>query len=106
MIAATVAVQPTDDLPLIDDWVYAWSVDHFLKTGQLRVLDWSAHYPLAQIVWGALFVRVFGFSFFILRVSTLVLEWIGLLAFFCTLRAVGVGPSWSAPGHWASTSTR
>ena len=98
MIAATVAVQPTDDLPLIDDWVYAWSVDHFLKTGQLRVLDWSAHYPLAQIVWGALFARVFGFSFFVLRVSTLVLEWIGLLAFFCTLRAVGVGPSGSALG--------
>ncbi|PYO54209.1 MAG: hypothetical protein DMD83_22775, partial [Candidatus Rokuibacteriota bacterium] len=40
MIAATVAVESTDDLPLIDDWVYAWSVDHFLKTGQLRVLDW------------------------------------------------------------------
>lgn len=97
-IAAAVVVHPTDDLPLIDDWTYAWSVDHFVKTGELRVLDWSAHYPLAQIVWGALFARVFGFSFFVLRLSTLVLEWIGLLAFYCTLRAVGVGPSWSTLG--------
>ncbi len=72
VVAAAIVAHPTDDIPLIDDWTYAWSVQHFLKTGELRVLDWSAHYPLVQILWGGLFSRIFGFSFSILRVSTLV----------------------------------
>src|SRR3712207_7580105 len=45
-----------------DDWTYAWSVEYFLRTDELRMLEWSAHYPLAQILWGALFSRLFGFS--------------------------------------------
>ena len=50
-------------VPLIDDWIYAWSVHHFLQTGALRMLEWSSHYPLAQILWGALFSHLCGFSF-------------------------------------------
>ena len=56
------------------------------------MLEWSAHYPLAQILWGALFSQLFGFSFVVLRLSTLVLAWAGLLAFFLTLREVGIRP--------------
>jgi hypothetical protein len=37
------------------------------------MLEWSAHYPLAQILWGALFSQLLGFSFIVLRLSTLVL---------------------------------
>ena len=61
------------DVPLHDDWTYAWSVEHFLKTGKLAVLDWSIHYPFAQILWGALFCLPFGLSFSALRVSTVML---------------------------------
>src|ERR671924_396301 len=80
------------DAPVIDEWTYAWSVEHFLQTGELRVLEWSTVYPLAQILWGALFSRLLGFSFAVLRLSTLVLAWAGLLAFFLTLRQVGIRP--------------
>ena len=44
-----VLVSPWQNVPVIDDWVYAWSVEHLLKTGQLRVADISAVYPLPQI---------------------------------------------------------
>jgi hypothetical protein len=67
-------------------------VEHFLETGELRMLEWSAHYPLAQILWGALFSRLLGFSFAVLRLSTLVLAWAGLLALYGTLRELGVRP--------------
>jgi len=77
------------DVPLHDDWTYAWSVEHFLKTGKLAVLDWSIHYPFAQILWGALFCLPFGFSFSALRVSTVMLAWLGALAFYGTLRELG-----------------
>jgi hypothetical protein len=76
----------------VDDWTYAWSVEHFLHTGELRMIEWSAHYPLAQILWGVLFSRLLGFSFVVLRCSTLVLAWAGLLAFYGTLREVGIRP--------------
>ena len=79
-------VKPLTDVPVIDDWVYAWSVEHFLKTGELRVLEFSSVYPLAQILWGALFARVAGFSFGVLRLSTVVLAVLGCWALYLTLR--------------------
>ena len=57
-------LHPLPNLPFHDDWTYAWSVEHFLNTGELQVLDWSVHYPFVQILWGALFCLPFGFSFF------------------------------------------
>jgi hypothetical protein len=77
-------------LPIEDDLTYPWSVEQQLKTGELRIPDWSAHYPLAQILWGAaLFCLPFGFSFFALWVSTVVLAWLGALAFYATLQGLG-----------------
>ncbi len=87
--ATGIALRLFADVPLDDDWTYAWSVEHFLKTGKLQVLDWSIHYPFAQILWGALFCLPFGFSFSALRVSTVVLAWLGSLALDGTLREVG-----------------
>ena len=82
-------VGPRANVPVIDDWVYAWSVEHLLKTGHLQVLDISAFYPVAQILWGALFARLAGFSFVALRFSTLVLAVIGCWAVYLTLRELG-----------------
>lgn len=76
--------------PVIDDWVYAWSVEHFLRTGQLRVLAYSGFYPVAQILWAAPFAKLLGFSFAALRVSTLCLSTIGCWAWYLTLREMGV----------------
>jgi 4-amino-4-deoxy-L-arabinose transferase-like glycosyltransferase len=92
MLVTTFFAYSPAELPIIDDWTYAWSVEHFLHAGELRVLEWSAHYPLAQILWGALFSRLLGFSFVVLRLSTLVLTWAGLLAFFLTLHEWGIQP--------------
>lgn len=74
------------DVPVIDDWTYAASVEHLLRTGQLRILEISAIHPVALVLWGALFCLPFGFSFAALRVSTVVLAMIGACAFYLTLR--------------------
>jgi len=79
-------------VPLIDDWLYAWSVGHFLETGTVRMVELSSHYPVAQILWGALFTQLLGFSFAVLRLSTLFLAWAGLLAFYLTLRELEIQP--------------
>jgi 4-amino-4-deoxy-L-arabinose transferase-like glycosyltransferase len=97
-IAGCAVVHPLRDAPVIDDWVYAWSVEYFLKTGELRVLDISAIYPLAQILWGALFARVAGFSVGILRLSTVVLALLGCGALHLMLRELGFGRAISLLG--------
>ena len=92
MLAVTFLAYSPASVPLIDDWTYAWSVRHFLQTGTLRILEWSTHYPLAQILWGALCSELFGFSFAVLRLSTLLLAWAGLVAFYLTLRELEIRP--------------
>ena len=90
--AGWLLVSPRANVPVIDDWVYAWSVEHFLKTGRLEVLDISAFYPIAQILWGALFALVAGFSFTTLRASTVIVAVVGCCAVYLTLRELGCRP--------------
>jgi Dolichyl-phosphate-mannose-protein mannosyltransferase len=88
-LCVSLLLHPFPNVPFHDDWTYAWSVEHFLKTGELQVLDWSIHYPFVQILWGTLFCLPFGFSFSSLRISTVVLAWLGALALYGTLRELG-----------------
>src|SRR5262245_5709140 len=72
IIAATFAVSwflvgAAANVPVIDDWVYAWAVEDFFKTHRLHTLQISAIYPIAQTIWGILFTSVAGFSFAVLR---------------------------------------
>jgi dolichyl-phosphate-mannose-protein mannosyltransferase len=76
--------------PVIDDWVYAWSVEHFLRTGELRVLEYSGTYPVAQVLWGAAFGKLLGFSFATLHLATVTLSAIGCWAWYLTLRELDV----------------
>ena len=89
-IAVTLVVRPFRDTPFVDDWTYAWSVEHLLKTGDLRILDISASINVSQIVWGAIFCLPFGFSFTALRVSTWVLSTGCLVGLYLLLRELGV----------------
>jgi Dolichyl-phosphate-mannose-protein mannosyltransferase len=87
--SAALLIHPFANLPFHDDWTYAWSVEHLLETGQLQILDWSVHYPFTQILWATLFCLPVGFSFSALRLSTVVLAWLGALALYGTLREFG-----------------
>src|SRR5262245_2343204 len=79
-------VAPWSDVPVVDDYAYAWSVEHLLRTGRIVINDRSSIYPIVQIVWGALFARVFGFSFGALRLSTVLVSIAGCWAIYLTLR--------------------
>lgn len=77
---------PFTNVPVIDDWAYAYSVDQLLQTGRFAILDYSCRYNLAQVAWGALFSLPVGMSFVALRLSTVALVILGLLAFHDLLR--------------------
>lgn len=80
------------DVPVIDDWTYAWSVEQLLEHGRLAVLDWSSVYPVGPAAWGAAWSLIFGFSFGTLRVSTLALAAVGCGALYFLLRELEASP--------------
>jgi 4-amino-4-deoxy-L-arabinose transferase-like glycosyltransferase len=87
-VVGAATVGPLRDVPVIDDWVYAWSVEQLVHAGRLQVLDLSSIYPIAHILWGALAARLFGFSFGVLRLATALLAAIGCSAFYVTLQEI------------------
>ncbi len=85
-----VLVNPRGDFPLGDDWSYARSVSGLLETGQYRLHGWTAMTLLTQVLWGAGFSLLFGgFSFEILRASTLTLGLVAVVAVYGLFREAG-----------------
>jgi hypothetical protein len=85
-LLAALVVDPVGNFPLNDDWAYAFAVRALVEHGELHLLGWTATNLIAQLLWGTLFCLPFGFSFTALRVSTLVLGALGVLATYALLR--------------------
>jgi hypothetical protein len=91
-VVVAIAIGAHRDIPVIDDWTYAWSVERLLVDGRLEVLDWSAVYPLGHSLWGAAWSLVLGFSFATLRLSTLGLSLLSTCALYFILRELEASP--------------
>jgi hypothetical protein len=81
-IISILIVNPLGEFPLNDDWAYSLDVFHLSQEGKLILNDWPAMTLIAQIIWGTLVSIVFGFSFTILRFSTLFFGLITILTFY------------------------
>ncbi len=88
-VLAILLINPRGEFPLNDDWCYAGTVKALLEGGGLKLSGCSSTNIIAQVLWGALFCLPFGFSFVALRISTLTLGVIGVLAFYGLLREIG-----------------
>lgn len=100
-VGLVVLVDPRGDFPLNDDWAYGWSVQHFLATGEFELSDWTAINLFTQVLWGSLFCWPLGFSFTALRLSTLTLGLIGVVATYWVLRETKSSPGVSLVGALA-----
>ncbi len=79
---AIVLVNPIGDFPLNDDWAYGKNVYNLTEKGTIQFSDWPAMSLIAHVLWGALFCKLFGFSFTILRISILILSMFGIIAIY------------------------
>lgn len=77
-LLAVIIVNPIGEFCTNDDWSYAKPVYHLLN-GEFSLSNWNAVPLLTQLLWGYVWVKAFGFSFTILRFSTLFLSFIGVL---------------------------
>lgn len=82
-LVAEFIVHPLGNYPLNDDWSYAESVMVFLDSGRISIGEWPAMTLATHILWGALFTKVLGFSFLVLRISTWLSVIIGTWTLYC-----------------------
>lgn len=64
-------VWPAGNFPLNDDWAFARSAQILAGTGKFEIGSWPAMTLWTHVIYGSLFVYLFGFSFNVLRISTL-----------------------------------
>jgi len=88
-IALIVLVNPVGDFPVNNDWAYARSVLSLVENGQFRLLGWGTMTLVTQVLWGALWVKLFGFSFEVLRFSTIFLGLVALAGCYFLILNLG-----------------
>ena len=88
--AAIAFINPRGNFPLNDDWDFALATWRFAKSGQFQFTAFTAVSLRAQVLWGALWTRIFGESFNVLRMSTIVLAAATLVIVHRTLLRAGV----------------
>jgi len=77
--AAMMLARPYGNFPINDDAHYAIASWDFARTGHFHLTLETVPSLRAQVVWGALFTRLFGESFEVLRASTMTLAALTLL---------------------------
>lgn len=91
--AAILVVWPFADLGYGDDVAYAHVALTLSRTGHLVYDGWEAAMLMQHAYWGAIFIRVFGFSFVCLRFSTLPFA-LGAIGFsYLLVRRAGLPPA-------------
>ncbi len=92
-IIAVLLVGMRGDFPLNDDWQYAYPVQQLMAKGELEMQGFFAPNIILQVYWGYLFCWLAGsFSFTWLRLSTLVLAFLGALVFHRLARRLDIAP--------------
>jgi hypothetical protein len=77
------------NFPMNDDWSYSLTVKNWLETGEFRPLGWTSMTLISHAAWGALFCKIFGFSFETLRLSVLTLGALGQIGSYFLLLQMG-----------------
>ncbi len=89
---AFAATGPALERGLNDDWSYNHIAREFALNGRVTYSGWSAAILLPQIVWSALFIKLFGFSFLAMRLSTMVLGVLVIPPLYWLGRESGLSP--------------
>jgi hypothetical protein len=71
MAACLLLAHPFVEMGFIDDWSYVKTTQVFFQTGRFTYNGWATVALGWQVPWGALFSKLFGFSFVHVRLSTL-----------------------------------
>lgn len=94
-------VSPRGDFPLNDDWVYAKMVQALADHGHLGFSPFSNAFAITQTLYAAPLVKLFGFNFTLLRLTTIFMGWVTVCFVAFTARELGL----SNPGALLAAMT-
>lgn len=79
-----VLINPIGDFPLNDDWAYGIIVKRMIEDGTLKLINWGEMTLVTHLFYGYTFTSILGFSFTVLRCSSLLLSLACLLGVYQT----------------------
>jgi hypothetical protein len=97
-IAAMFVIPTLAPVSISDDWTYTRSVEILVREGRFEILPVAAATMVFQLGWGAWFAYLFGLSFGVLRLSTVILTLLSGAALFGLCRELGVSRPRAALG--------
>jgi hypothetical protein len=90
VVAAICGSHPYAEMGFIDDWSYVKTVFEYARTGHFVYNGWATAMLGWQIPWGALFVKLFGYSFTAARLSMLPVDLAAIWLFYSILERFGI----------------
>ncbi len=72
-------IYPVGEFPLNDDWSYTLTLENLYFDNEFELIGFTSMPLVTQLIWALLFVKIFGWSFTILRFSTIVLGLVSLV---------------------------
>jgi hypothetical protein len=71
-----------ENFPLFDDWSFARGASMFARGQGIHYGHWAAMPQLGQWLWAFPFIRTLGDATPVLRISAIILSWLGLAGFY------------------------
>ncbi len=89
VVVAVLACRPSGEIGYLDDWSTARTAQIFAQTGHFAYNGWEAATEGWQILWAGPFIKLFGFSFLLVRVSLLPVVFATVFLFYESLIRFG-----------------
>jgi Dolichyl-phosphate-mannose-protein mannosyltransferase len=90
VVLVTLCSFPFAEMGIIDDWSYIKTAQEYARTGHFIYNGWATAMLGWQVPWGALFIKLFGFSFTAPRISTLLSAILVIWLFYAILERFGI----------------
>jgi hypothetical protein len=90
VVAAVWSSYPYAEMGFIDDWSYVKTAFEYARTGHFVYNGWATAMLGWQVPWGALFVKLLGYSFTAARISMLPVDLFSVWLFYAILVRLGV----------------
>jgi len=92
VMACALLTNPVANMPFSDEFSYDKTALEFARTGHILYNGWTTAMLGWLIPWGALFIKIFGFSFTDMRLSMLPIDAAIVYLFHQILRRFGINP--------------
>jgi hypothetical protein len=90
VVLAVTSARPYAEMGFIDDWSYVKTAFEYARTGHFVYNGWATAMLGWQVPWGALFVKLFGYSFTSVRLSMLPVDLLSVWLFYAVLVRFGL----------------